>query len=94
MSDNEQTNYEVPKTSPLWTIIGVIWYIGYFIYCFTDENPLTPKEYIWGKADWQDYYYPIVIIEYLIFFPIWMWVWKGFVGIFFEMLFNTLFSKK
>ena len=28
MSDNEQTNYEAPKTSPLWTIIGVIWYIG------------------------------------------------------------------
>ena len=64
----------------LFKLIGAIYYICYFIFCLMDESPLTPKECIWGMQEWEDGYYPIIIIEYLIFFPLWMWIWNNIIS--------------
>ena len=74
-------------------LVGALYYICYFIYSLMDDNVLTPKDAIWGMAEYDVGYYPLIILEYLIIFPLWMWIWNNALSPFFYAFYVNIFKK-
>lgn len=45
-----------------------------------DDNSNTPTEMFVGLRPWNDWYYLVIIIEYLLMLPIWMILWNVTIG--------------
>jgi hypothetical protein len=68
----------------LGVIFGIVIYVAYFIKGFIDNDHTTPKEILGGIHPWDWYYYPVVIIEYIVLYPLW--------HLFSKYIFGGLFS--
>ena len=73
-------------------LVGALWWIIYFIYCLLDDSTVTPKEAIWGLRSYDDWYYLVIIIEYVLFLPLWMWIYNHTFGPFLSGALTTIFS--
>lgn len=69
-------------------IIGFLVYLVHFISGLLDDSSNTPKEVFSGLQPWEDWYYPVIIIEYIIFLPLWMIIWNHTLGPFLEGIFK------
>lgn len=63
---------------------GIVSYLAYLISGFLDNNNNTPTEIIGGIRPWDWYYYPVVIIEYAVLYPIWHMFSRYIIGGLFE----------
>jgi len=66
-------------------VLGYLYYWGYMIARFFDNNYNTPTNLWSDLRPWDGWeYYLSVIVTYIIFFPIWVWIWDiiggGFAG--------------
>ena len=57
-------------------VLGYLYYWGYMIWCFFDNNANTPTNIVGDYQPWDGWpYYVEQIIVHFCLFPIWVWIW-------------------
>jgi len=72
----------------LTKLFGFVLYVLYFIFCLLDDNSTTPKEMFVGLRSYDDWYYLLITLEYVLMLPLWMLIWNHTISPFLLGMFN------